>query len=161
MALSGTVSASSVGNVTAASIATALRLPVESVSLLGGTPSHSPSPSPSPSPAGSNDTGALRQLTALEAWVPAAPVSVMASVPEDQAASVMDVSGRRQVAAVGDLIIVSFLVLPATDRSGLSTEAVLASLLSMTDGSQSVWRDTPDVARVPGWETCVHDLTRH
>lgn len=149
MALSGMVSVHSGARVTVTSIAAALRLPIDRVALVAGTPS----PSPSPSPGEGNGTSAFRQLTAsaTEAWapLPGTPMSAVASVPGHQPGPANHAQPEGARAAVEDFIIVSFVVLPATEQSGLSSEAVLASLLSMTDDSQPVWIKTPDVARVP------------
>ena len=147
MALSGMVSVHSGARVTVTSIAAALRLPIDRVALVAGTPS------PSPSPAEGNGTSAFRQLTAsaTEAWGPGTPMSAVASVPGHQPGPANHAQPEGARAAVEDFIIVSFAVLPATEQPGLSSEAVLASLLSMTDDSQPVWIKTPDVARVPGW----------
>ncbi len=147
MTVSATVALSMVASITTARIAAGLRLPLECVTKIEGH-------------VAANDSTASRSLHASSVVDPrpgahGAALQAEASDP-----------GPRGAQAVPDeaMVTVSFMISPAVNRSGTTSEAIVSSLMAMTDGAQPLWAQPPGVVRVPGvttvsaWEWAVAAL---
>jgi hypothetical protein len=141
MTVSGTVALSMVGSITAARIAAGLQLPVECVTLIDG---------PSPTVA-ANDSSTTRRLHAsTSSEVDARPGAAEAAF--QFGAEPAEDHGPRSTQSIIDeaMVTVSFMISPAVNRSGTTSEFIVSSLMTMSDGAQPLWAQPPGVMRMPG-----------